>query len=35
MKFTRINSHTVNCIITADDMDEQGLTIEDFFQKKE
>ncbi|MBQ6735854.1 MAG: adaptor protein MecA [Lachnospiraceae bacterium] len=35
MRFTRINSHTVNCIITADDMDEQGLTVEDFFQKKE
>ena len=35
MKFTRINSHTVNCIITADDMDEQGLSVEDFFQKKE
>ena len=33
MKFTRINDHTVNCIITADDMDEQGLSIEDLFQK--
>lgn len=35
MKFTRINEHTVNCIITADDMDEQGLSIEDLFAKSE
>ena len=35
MKFTRINETTVNCIITTDDMDEQGLTFEDLFQKKD
>ena len=35
MKFTRINEHTVNCIITADDMDEQGLSVEDIFSKNE
>lgn len=36
MKFTRINSNTVNCIITADDMDEQGISIEDILgQSKE
>ena len=35
MRFTRINSHTVNCIITADDMDEQGLSIEDIFSKSD
>lgn len=35
MKFTRINDSTVNCIITADDMDELGLTVEDLFQRKE
>lgn len=35
MRFTRINENTVNCIITAEDMDEQGLSIEDLFRKKE
>ena len=33
MKFTRVNKDTVNCIITEDDMDEQGLKLEDLFQK--
>ena len=31
MKFTRVNKDTVNCIITEDDMDEQGLRLEDLF----
>lgn len=35
MRFTRINENTVNCIITAEDMDEQGLSIEDLFRKKD
>ncbi len=33
MKFTRVNKDTVNCIITEDDMDEQGLKLEDLFDK--
>lgn len=33
MKFTRVNKDTVNCIITEDDMDEQGIKLEDLFDK--
>ena len=33
MKFTRVNKDTINCIITEDDMDEQGLKLEDLFDK--
>ncbi len=33
MKFSRGNKDTVNCIITEDDMDEQGLKLEDLFDK--
>ncbi|SEK42420.1 adapter protein MecA 1/2 [Butyrivibrio sp. ob235] len=35
MKFTRVNKDTVNCIITEDDMDEQGLRLEDLFDKSQ
>ncbi|SFB67168.1 adaptor protein MecA [Butyrivibrio sp. YAB3001] len=34
MEFKRINKDTVTCIITEDDMDEQGLKLEDLFEKK-
>ena len=34
MKFTRINKDTVNCIITEDDLDEQGIKLEDLFERK-
>ena len=34
MEFKRINKDTVNCIITEDDMDEQGIKLEDLFKKK-
>ena len=34
MEFKRIDNETVNCIITEDDMDEQGITIEDLFEKR-
>ena len=35
MKFIRVNKDTVNCIITEDDMDEQGLKLEDLFHKSQ
>ena len=35
MKFTRINETTVNCIITEDDLYEQGLSLEDFIGQTE
>ena len=35
MKFTRVNKDTINCIITEDDMDEQGLKLEDLFEKSQ
>lgn len=34
MEFRRINKDTVTCIITEDDMDEQGIKLEDLFEKK-
>ena len=34
MEFKRINKDTVTCIITEDDMDEQGIKLEDLFEKK-
>ena len=34
MEFKRINKDTVNCIITEDDMEEQGIKIEDLFERK-
>ncbi|MCR4902512.1 MAG: adaptor protein MecA [Butyrivibrio sp.] len=34
MVFKRINDDTINCIITEDDLDEQGIKLEDFFEKK-
>ena len=35
MKFVRINEYTVNCILTADDLEEQGIRIEDLLKKEE
>ncbi len=35
MKITRIDSQTVNCIITEEDLDEQGLRLEDLLSKNE
>ena len=34
MIFKRINEDTVNCIITEEDLDEKGISLEDFFEKK-
>lgn len=34
MEFKRINKYTVTCIITEDDMDEQGVTLDDLFEKR-
>lgn len=34
MEFKRINKDTVTCIITEDDMFEQGIRLEDLFEKK-
>jgi adapter protein MecA 1/2 len=34
MEFKRINKDTITCIITEDDMDEQGIKLEDLFEKK-
>ena len=34
MEFKRINKDTVTCIITEDDMFEQGIKLEDLFEKK-
>ena len=34
MKFIRVNKDTVNCIITEDDLDEQGIRLEDLFERK-
>ena len=34
MEFRRINKDTVTCIITEDDMFEQGIKLEDLFEKK-
>lgn len=34
MEFKRIDKDTVNCIITEDDMFEQGIRLEDLFEKK-
>ncbi|RKM57207.1 adaptor protein MecA [Butyrivibrio sp. X503] len=34
MEFKRIDKETVKCIITEDDMDEQGIKLEDLFEKK-
>ena len=35
MEFKRINENTVNCIISENDMDEMGITIDDLFKKKD
>ena len=34
MEFKRINKDTITCIITEDDMCEQGIKLEDLFEKK-
>lgn len=34
MEFRRINKDTITCIITEDDMYEQGIKLEDLFEKK-
>ncbi len=34
MEFKRIKKDTITCIITEDDMDEQGIKLEDLFEKK-
>ncbi len=34
MEFKRINKDTITCIITEDDMFEQGIKLEDLFEKK-
>ena len=35
MKITRIDYQTVNCIITEEDLDEQGVCLEDLLTKKD
>lgn len=35
MIFKRIDDETINCIITTEDLDERGLSVEDLFRKKE
>ena len=35
MTFKRIDDATINCIITTEDLDERGLSVEDLFHKKE
>ena len=35
MRFTRVDSETVNCIISPEDLDERGLELQDFFEHKE
>lgn len=35
MIFKRIDDATINCIITSEDLDERGLSIEDLFRKRE
>lgn len=34
MEFKRINENTVSCIITQEDMDEQGIVLQDLLEKK-
>ena len=31
MKFRKINDNTVNCILSEEDMEARGVTLEDFF----
>ena len=35
MTFKRIDEATINCIITSEDLDERGLSVEDLFHKRE
>ena len=35
MQFKRINENTIRCILTEEDMLEEGLRIEDFFTNKD
>ncbi len=35
MEFRRINEYTINCIITEEDMDEKGISLEDLLTRKE
>ena len=35
MKFTRVDNETVNCLITQEDLDEQGIELQDFFDRKQ
>lgn len=35
MKFRKINDNTVNCILSEEDMEARGVTLEDFFTDKE
>ena len=35
MTFRRIDDVTINCIITSEDLDERGLSVEDLFHKRE
>ena len=35
MKFRKINDNTINCILSEEDMEERGVTLEDFFTDKD
>ena len=35
MKYKKINDATVQCIVSADDMSEYGLTLSDIFSRNE
>ena len=35
MKYKKINDATVQCIVSADDMSEYGLTLSDIFERNE
>ena len=35
MLFKRINPKTINCIISAQDLDAHGIRLDDLFQKRE
>lgn len=35
MRITRVDSETVRCLITADDLSEQGIQLQDFFEHKQ
>ena len=35
MKITRVDNETINCIVTEEDLSEQGIKLQDFFDRKQ